>query len=603
MNTLSEKRSDMNGLKALRGIAVVTLALLALSCSKSFLKPEPKSFFTPENVFVDKQGFETLLITMRKDLNREQTAQKNFMAHQWAASEAGVPWLQMDFTRLTPNTDTYQQFVNQINDIFQMVRNANTIISRIDDIAWGDEADRNHVLAEALWHRSYWYYRLVGSYGDLPFVQEEVRGAKIDFYTHSRWAILNKIQTDMEFVVQWMPVSTAPGVPSRGAADHLLTKIYLANMEFEKAVESAGRVIDGPYALMTGRFGQDAADPAKNVIWDLHRPDNKNLPQNTETILAFVDRWEAPPEARSAGLFTMRVYNCAWYNSANAKDKDGKLGMIDSGPLYDSLGRGNPDVALSDYHSYMIWEDDRYDYRSTPDLRRADINWWDREELFYNNPASSQYGQPFDPQNMDNPDEYWARIYAMPFYKTYVPNKPDQMGQPYGSNGDWYIFRLAETLLLRAEAYYWLGRLDLAAHDINAVRTRAKATPISAEDVTLEFIFDERARELFAEEPRQNELNRVSYILAARNERGYSLENLHQKNWFYDRVRSLNNFYDHYNDLIMLGQSPRIEPYHFQWPIDDNIITANTLGRINQNKGYVGAENNVPPLETVEEGH
>lgn len=581
-------------------ITLLVLIPLLHACSKSFLEPEPLSFFTPENVFVSKEGYGALLITMRKDLAREQTGQKNFLAHQWAASEAGVPWLQMDFTRLTPNSDTYQQFVNQINDIFEMVRNANTIISRIDDIEWANEADRNQILAEAFWHRSYWYYRLIGSYGDLPFVEEEVRSARVDFNTHSRWAILDRIQLDMEFAVQWMPVSTGPGIPSRGAANHLLTKIYLANMEFAKAVETAGRVIDGPYTLMKDRFGIDAGDPAKNVLWDLHRPENKNIAQNKETILAFVDRWEAPEGARTDGLFTMRVYHCAWYNNQVAKDKDGILGMIDAGPLYDSLGRGNPDVALSDYHSYTIWNDGNYDYSTTPDLRRADINWFDRDELFYNNPKSSQFGQPFDPQNMDNPKDYWARLYDMPFYKTYVPNKADQAGQPMGSNGDWYLFRLAETFLLRAEAYYWLGQLDMAAQDINQVRSRAQAPLISAAAVTIDFIFDERARELFAEEPRQNELNRVSYILAARNEGGYSLSNIHEKNWFYDRVRKLNNFYDHYGDLIQLGQSPRIAPYHFQWPIDDNIITANTLGRINQNKGYVGSENNIPPLEVIE---
>src|SRR5690606_17846047 len=115
-------------------------------------------------------------------------------------------------------------------------------------------------------------------------------GAKLDFQTHSRSAILKKLQSDMEFAVQWMPVSTQPGIPSKGAGDHLLTKIYLANMEFDKAIESASRVINGPYKLMTERFGIDAADPRKNVIWDLHRPENKNISQNTETILAFVDR-------------------------------------------------------------------------------------------------------------------------------------------------------------------------------------------------------------------------------------------------------------------------------------------------------------------------
>lgn len=587
----------------MKNIFKITLLIglaVQISCTEDFLEPKPQSFFTPENVFVDRAGFEALLITMRKDLTREQTAQKNFMAHQWAASEAGVPWLQMDFTNLTPNSDRYQQFVVQINDIFEMVKNANVAVSRIDDLEWEGETERNEVLAEAYWHRSYWYYRLIGNYGDVPFVDGEVLGAKLDFQTHSRWAILDKIQQDMEFAVQWMPETAAPGIPTKGAGNHLLTKIYLANMEFDKAIEAANRVINGPYSLMTDRFGVEMDDPQKNVIWDLHRPANKNSAQNRETILAFVDRWEAPEAARTPGLFTMRVYNPSWWHNANGKDREGNLGMIDSGPLYDSLGRGNPDVALNDWHSYEIWEGPNYDWQTTTDLRRSDINWYDLHEFRYNNPASVQYGEPFDPENMDIPSEYWARYYATPFYKLYVPNHPDQAGHPYGSNGDWYIFRLAETYLLRAEAYYWKNDLGSAASDINIVRERANAPLISASEVTIDFIFDERARELFAEEPRQNELNRVSYILASRNEMGYSLNNLHEKNWYYDRVRNLNHFYKRADEIIILGARPRIEPYHFQWPIDDDIINSNTLGRVNQNLGYTGSANNVPPLEVVE---
>lgn len=585
----------INGLLLFALLFSVTAA-----CNEDFLEPQPLSFFTTENVFVDRAGFEALLVTMRKDLTREQTAQKNFMAHQWAASEAGVPWLQMDYTTLTPNSDRYQQFVTQINDIFEMVKNANVAITRIDDLEWTDQEDRNEVLAEAFWHRSYWYYRLIGNYGDLPFLKEEVRGVRLDFQSHSRWTILDQIQSDMEFAVQHLPVSAAPGIPTKGAGDHLLSKIYLANMEFDQAIAAASRVIDGPYALMTERFGVEADDPAKNVIWDLHRHANKNSGQNTETILAFVDRWEAPPTARTPGLFTMRVYNCSWWHSSIGKDKDGNRGTIDSGPLYDSLGRGNPDVALSDWHSYEIWEEAGYDYTTTPDLRRADINWFDREELYYNNPASSQYMEPFDPENMDIPSEYWARVYPSPFYKTYSPNAPDQTSIPMGSNGDWYIYRLAETYLIRAEAYYWKGDLASAAADINIVRQRANAPAIGPNDVTIDFIFDERARELFAEEPRQNELNRVSYIMAAMNEGGYSLETLHENNWYYDRVRNLNNFYDRADEIILLGQRPRIMPYHFQWPIDDDMVNSNTLGRINQNLGYTGSANNVPPLEVIE---
>lgn len=72
---------------------------------------------------------------------------------------------------------------------------------------------------------------------------------------------------------------------------------------------------------------------------------------------------------------------------------------------------------------------------------------------------------------------------------------------------DWYLFRLAETYLLRAEAYYWLNQTDKAAADINSVRVRAKADPIVASQVSIDYILDERARELFAEEIQKNGIN------------------------------------------------------------------------------------------------
>jgi hypothetical protein len=42
-----------------------------------------------------------------------------------------------------------------------------------------------------------------------------------------------------------------------------------------------------------------------------------------------------------------------------------------------------------------------------------------------------------------------------------------------------------------------------------------------------------------------------------------------------------------------------IFPYNFLWPIPQSVITANTLGRINQNIGYAGAEQNVAPLDKI----
>ncbi|WP_236973645.1 RagB/SusD family nutrient uptake outer membrane protein [Membranihabitans maritimus] len=605
-------------MKRLIKINIYTLIIivLATSCSDDdFLKPEPLSFFAPENIYVNKEGFEALLITMRKALVSENTGNRDLMHHQWNTSEAAVPNVQLDMTQLTPSTDRYSNYVGQINNIYEFIKNANVAISRIDDIEWENQEDRNQILAEAYWHRSYWYYRLVHNYGDVPFIGEEVQSARLDFNTHSRWAILDKIQSDMEFAVQHLPETAIPGAVTLGAGNHLLSKIALANMDFDRAISASSEVINGPYALMTERFGVDAGDASKNVIWDLHRPQNKNLSTNTENILSIVDRFEAPDAAKSVGTYSMRTYHPAWWHSRH-RDSEGNRGMIDAGPLYDSLGRGNPDAALSEWYQYDVWEEDDFEWSNTPDLRRADINWKDINEMFYNNTESVDYGEPWRLEYMTgDPYSVLSSMYAMPIYKTMV-FEGDPATRPSGGNGDWYVYRLAETYLIRAEAYFWNGDLASAANDINMIRERAQAEPISPDEVTIDYIFDERARELFAETPRQNELVRVSFTMAAMGINGYSEETLADNNWYYDRVTGLNFFYPQYSgprtqtflglDLpigdkfIVIGQSPTIEPHHFLWPIDDRLINANTLGTINQNIGYAGAQNNQPPLETIE---
>ncbi len=574
---------------------LIVLLITQSACDKGWLKPEPLSFFSPENVFTDKAGFESLLITMRKDLKNENTGTMPNLTMDFAASDLASPWSQLDFYNLTPNTDQYYRFLAMFTQIYGTIKNTNVLISRIDNIKWSTEAERNAILAEALWHRAYWYYRLVNSYGDVPFISEEIQGAKLDFQTHSRWTILTKLQSDLEYAVQWLPVAAKTGGISKGAGNHLLSKVYLANTEYDKAIEAANKVITGPYALMTSRFGIDAAKPFRNLIWDLHRSKNFTTAQNTETILTSIDRYEAPPGARSVGLYTMRMYNAQWFQP-QVLDSQGKAGMVASGPMYDSLGRGNANIRLTGYYQYDIWSYKGDNWRTTPDLRRSDINWVDIHELKYNNPASVDFGKPINTKYLAAQVDTFKHVYAMPHYIMYNP-MDDPKATPVGGNGDWYIYRLAETYLLRAEAYYWKGQLALAADDINKIRTRAKALPITANEVTIDFIMNERARELFAEEPRHSELVRVSYIMAKAGLGGYSLSNFSTKNFYFDRVMKYNNTYE--KKIQLLGNTANMAAFHVLWPIPSLVITANTQAVINQNAGYNGAEKNVAPLTVI----
>lgn len=209
------------------------------------------------------------------------------------------------------------------------------------------------------------------------------------------------------------------------------------------------------------------------------------------------------------------------------------------------------------------------------------------ERYVYNDPNSDYFGQPFDPNSVTDIRQWYPIAYNK---MVFIDESGDS--RPARSSSDEYVYRLAELYLLRAEAHWWKGNIDLATADVNVVRARAQATPVATVDI--DYIFDERARELYHETPRKCELTRVAYIMAQLGMNGYSLENMHQNNWFYDRVISRNNFY---RDEILQGSNIyRILPYHVYWPIKEQEIRANSLGHINQAMGYPGSETNVAPL-------
>lgn len=87
-------------------------------------------------------------------------------------------------------------------------------------------------------------------------------------------------------------------------------------------------------------------------------------------------------------------------------------------------------------------------------------------------------------------------------------------GASDGGYGDWYLYRLAEAYLLRAEAKFYLNPSDATIKDdINIIRERAHCTQLYG-NITIGDIMNERARELFWEEFRNVELTRVSLCLA-----------------------------------------------------------------------------------------
>lgn len=173
------------------------------------------------------------------------------------------------------------------------------------------------------------------------------------------------------------------------------------------------------------------------------------------------------------------------------------------------------------------------------------------------------------------------------------PFQEKKVGNIY--DADWYMIRIAETYLLRAEARLAQNNKAGAAEDINVIRNRAGAKACSAADVDIDYIMDERARELFGEEHRWITLNRLScnpkatYVTSK-----YPTQDTSTSNYMYERVHKYGFGYENapgtreaYKDIYgVTRHRSNFKPHNYVFPIPAQIIQSNKDVKIPQNAGY-----------------
>ncbi len=622
MNTLFKKFTTIaSGL-----VLLAVMSVILESCSDDYLKPKPLSIFTPENALTSVASMYNALAACDVQIREEMHGDANPYLTELMFSDLTVegmndnPGTNQNATLMvtpTANLDNGNgnRILWHIENAYRGLRNAHVVINAIDNFEM-DEAERNAILGTAYFHRAMRYYRLTHQFGDVPYVGKHITTPRLDFKTTKREVILRQMKEDMEFAVQWVSDNVDRGRPTKGACYHLLTKINLALGEFDDAIASASAVIDGGvYSLMRTPFGEipqeegsylrDLGVVRDDVVARLHWHTNKHSPANKE-VLYMVNSNEDLVSSR-VNIQIMRQALPFWSKTAAKQiyTPDGRTGMSDQVgreiDLVKTFGRGIGRTPPTDYHAIEIWDDPN-------DLRHKKYNWMNMEDLVYNNMSlkgvSPYYGQPL--QKRDNSGNILTtdtigNWYGWPHYKLYVPDP--RTPQSRGGAADWYIFRLAETYLLRAEAYWWKGLSTEAMADINEVRTRALCAPYTdASQIDIGTVLSERARELYWEEPRRTELTRISFIFAQTgksfNGKSYSLADFGVSNFYYDWVMEKNNFFRD-NVMAFNGQTYDISPYHVLWPIPQSMIDANTLGHINQNYGYAGYETNIAPLDAI----
>lgn len=656
------KKYISNGLLAFAGVSMILT-----SCSESFLEADPLSFYEPTKTFSTESGIQSVLAIADRQLKRYWTdGESNEMGaimSDYTFSDLMVPsatdktdLLDNVAQKLTPNSDQSTLLnLNRVSTLwffwqqtYEGIRNANTILTYIDGVDGLDEQTKNEYIGRAYFHQAFRYYLLVFQYGDVPLMTKVLEVPKLNFRSTKRDAILQYLVKNMEFAVEWVPDQKDMdliGMVNKGACRMLLSKLYLAIGEYQKALDQLNIIInDSGYELMTEPFGtfNDGGVPdtwkvTENIIWDLHRPENKLIAANKEVIMGMPNRGAASESFLKHQ--TMRNMYPFYFNNM-VKMPDGKQALLnikrnsaDYNPNYDymrAMGRGVSTVRPTWFYQKGVWavngEMDATDLRHSVEAG----NWVTMESLKCNNKDSEYFGQPlrlFDDQGNLLCADTIRRWYDVPHYilklddpvnEANISGSDGNRGATDGGNADWYLYRLAEAYLLRAEAKFYLNPNDATIKDdLNIIRRRAHCSQLYEGNVTIGDIMDERARELFWEEFRNVELKRVSLCLA-RSGRPDEWGNTYDINTFdkqegtdliggsYWYQRCIH--YGMYNkgvtiviDATKSNINYIMDKKNMYWPIPEKEIKANNKGQLWQNYGYTGYDENIPRWDNWED--
>lgn len=640
--------------------------LLINSCSKDFLKPNPLSFYEPNATFSTESGLMSAMAICDRHLKGYWATDHNEMltlgteyifSELMVASATDKRNMLCDVANmLTPTSETSYQNLDRTNSIWYLweetykgIMYANTIIQFVDEVESLDEATKNMYKGRAYFHRAFRYMALVFEFGDVPLITKVAEVPKQNYRSTKRDAILQMLTQDMELAVQWVPDQQNMdliGMINKGACRMLLAKCYLALGEYAKAKEQTDILIDqSGYSLMQDNFGtfNDGGEPetwpiTRNVIWDLHRAENKLIAANREVIMGMPNRGA---EAESfVKMLTMRILYPFLFDS-RVQTKDGKQALLNIrrdqanyNPNYDymrAFGRGIATFRPTYFHTHALWRVngvmDETDLRHNSEVG----NWVRMEDYRVNNKESSEFGKPVTLFNPDNGallcSDTIRRWYDVPHYKLFLDDPVNEAnisgsdglrGATNGGNADWYLYRLAEAYLLRAEAKYYLNPADgTIKDDLNALRQRAQCSQLYQGSVTIGDIMNERARELYWEEWRNVELKRVSLCLARSGQpdewgNTYSLDNFDQQSgtdsgggsYWYQRIVHYSMYNKGPVQINATGNSNpnfTMDKKNMYWPIPHAAITANNKGELSQNYGYDGYNPNTSKWENWED--
>jgi hypothetical protein len=564
--------------------SLLLVVMVSPACRKKLVE-EPKSILTPE-FFSTAQGVQQGLDAAYASTRLIWGNQDYFTITVIGTDEFkrgidGNSDINVYSSGYTPSTSVIN---NNWRNAYIFINTCNGVLDNVPHVDLTD-AVKKRITAEAKFLRANWYFLLVQFWGDVSLNTHFQTEATTSAARTPMAEVYDLIVQDLKDAAQDLPQGlirdVQPGRATKAVALHVLSKVYLTRAgstaakatDYQDAYTTAKSIIDNraAYGLSLeedfGKVHEEGNEAGSEVIW---------TSQHTSNLA-----YNGPNNSGVTNFSADNVLNHMW-----VPQYEKQPGMIRSTQYGRPYIRCTPTRWMTDTVYSDKVNDTRYNktfqtvwYANDPASPGTYPKW--PSPLPPGAPADAEPGQyKFKAGDtaiyMPGIDRTNAQVTASkyllipprsysnalsPYMIKYNDTKRSNLNFP--SIRPVIAYRFAETYLIAAEAAYRTSNLPDAVTYINIIRTRAAyptgkpaALQISAANINIDFILDERSRELCGELMRWLDLVRTGKLL--------------------ERVRSHN-----------AEAAINIQPKHILRPIPQAQIDAVTTGpAYPQNQGW-----------------
>lgn len=236
-------------MKNINKITFLVLLVSVFSCSKEdLLDREPKSSFSGQGFYKtgsDAQaGVYGIYDALQSSISRDFSYWGEGRADAIGTNRSGDPQL------LNQNNLNQTMRTAQWNNLYETISRANYAIKYIPTVFpnGGDAANQLTGQARAL--RALAYFYAVRVWGDVPLITEPYESVQQDFFVRKtdKEAVLDQIEADLIFASENCRVNFGGErdriLITQGGANGILTQVYMWRSNYEKAIESADKVMN-----------------------------------------------------------------------------------------------------------------------------------------------------------------------------------------------------------------------------------------------------------------------------------------------------------------------------------------------------------------------